>query len=90
MKKIPKKSFDALLTFTRKYWKTGEHDLITAKIALAQSIQNDVGVDWLCFLNIADCILQSNGFKPNASNGTIYSLLNVLGYEVVDDEEQES
>ena len=90
MKKIPKEKLDSVLTMTRNYWKTGERDLIPARIALTQSLQIDVGVDWLCFLNIADSILQSNGFKRNASNATIYAVLNALGYEVVDDEIQES
>ena len=90
MKRIPKTSFDALLSITRKFHKTGERDLIQAKIALSEQLQKETGVDWLAFFEFADCIFKYHGFKPNASNATIYAVLNSLGYEVVDNEIQES
>ena len=55
-----------------------------------EDLQRRTGIDWLSITDLADCILKPKGFKPGASNTTIYAVLNVLGYEVVDDEIQES
>ena len=85
-KAIDKEKFDSLLSLTRKYWETGERELITAKIVLCQSLQEDTGVNWSAFLEITDCVLQHGGFKTKANNDTIYSVLRLLGYEVVTDE----
>lgn len=90
MKKISKKMFDSVLRMTRKYWKTGDKDIVIAKIAVSEDLKRETGIDWLAFSDLADCILMPHGFKPSASNDTIYAVLNVLGYEVMDDEEQTS
>lgn len=90
MKKIPKKTLDSLLTMTRKYWETGEHDYITCCIALCESLQKATSVDWIAFHNLTGSILQGFGFKPRATNATIYDVLKVLGYEVVDDGKEQT
>ncbi len=93
MKQIPKKTFDALLTITRKYWKLSNNDksdLLECRHALGEVLAKEVGFDWIAILDFTSSILQYHGLNPNASNSTIYSALNVLGYEVVGDEEQTS
>ena len=91
MKKIPQKTLDALLTIIRKYWKTGDTELLVCKTALAEQLQSETGIGWLAFCDFANSIFQYHGLKPNASNKTIYEALAVLGVEVVTDAEvQES
>lgn len=90
MKQIPKKKFDSLLTMTRKLQKTHDDCFIDSKIALSQILEMNTGIDWLSFMDLVDCIFRYKGFKPNATNATVYSVLNVLGYEVVGDEDKES
>lgn len=85
MKKIEKKIFDAFLAITKRYWNTGNTELLVCKTALAEKLQRETGVDWLAFCNFADCIFQYKGLNPNTSYETIYEALKVLGYEVVAD-----
>lgn len=85
MKQIPKKALDSLMTMTRKYWETGDRDYLISGHALCDMLEKKTGVSWTAFAYLVDGILQHGGFKTRATNATIYEVLKVLGYEVVDD-----
>jgi hypothetical protein len=90
MKKIPKKMFDAMVTGSRKYWETGNTDHLGRNYALCQRLQEETGVEWICFSDLVGSIVMNRGFKPDVSNEVIYEVLKVLGYEVVNDGKEHS
>ena len=79
------------MTMTRKYWETGDRDYLISGHALCDVLEKKTGVSWSAFADLVGSILQHGGFKTRATNSTVYEVLKVLGYEVVDDgEEQKS
>lgn len=87
MRQLQKKDLDELLRLTRSYWRDDCEDLcaaIDARIALSREM---MGNDWLAILNLADGILGGSGLCKNASNEKFYEVLHLLGWEVVDDDE---
>lgn len=88
MKKIPKKQFDEVLRLSRDIWEKHEQEPIKERIKVAQEITNVTGLDWMAIMDFIDCIIRSSGFVPGASDDFIYLLLRVLGWEVVDENEE--
>ena len=88
MKKINKRILDWCIELTRLYW--GENDvdseILSDRIAKAKESE----VDWYPLCNLLDGILASSGFNHDASNWDIYLVLRLLGWEVVDEEIEES
>ena len=85
MKKINKKLLDELIRIERKYWKTGDTDLLDKQTLLAHDLSKfTFGNDgsWLKFSDFVGSIVASNGLKKSATNQDIYNAFAVLGYEV--------
>lgn len=85
MKQIPKKKFDAVLDISREWWAGNNEELLPKRIDLAKTIKE---IDWLPIVDLVDSILNPMGFAPDAENDEIYSVLRVLGWEVVDHEQE--
>lgn len=85
MKTISKKMLEKLADMTRRYWDTGERDILQDRIDLAISMKEETGLTWGAILDLLDGILQNDGFKPNAENEDIYCVLRIMGWKVTDD-----
>lgn len=88
MKKVKKKALDKCIEMTRQFWncECSGTEFLTERISVAK----ESGIEWDCLLNILDSILAGFGFAPEATNWNIYCVLQMLGCEVVDDEEVET
>ncbi len=89
MKKMPKNLFDELIERSRQYWKDGDCYTLADKGVASHKVEDATGVDWLSAGDLVDSIIRWRGFLPNAENEKIYEVLKVLGWEVVDDGEDE-
>lgn len=89
MKKLNKKHLDEVIELTRRYWSKDETDegvlncLSKQKIRAAQML----GSNWFAFVNLVDGIFSLN---PDASSWDVYIILRSLGWEVTDEEVEES
>ena len=89
MKIIPKGQLDEIIELTRNYWngKDADRRLLQDRIDKAIELEQSVCVAWLTDIDFVDSIIRRIGFFPNAENDVIYSVLQVLGWEVADDAE---
>ena len=91
MKQVSKKRMDDLIRISRKFWKTGDKDLLGTRTNIARGLSASAfnGNDgrWDDFQNIVDLCTRSWSFLPNATNTQIYSVFSVFDIEVVDDTE---
>ena len=96
MKKINKKLLDELIRVSRKYWKTGDTDLLPKKIDLSYQLSTQAfgsNNHGLSFCDFVDAIVQNSGLKHSATNQDVYNAFAVLDYEVAEiaeDVEEES
>ena len=90
MRKLPKKQFDEIIKLTREYWATGKKILLSQRTSNALDFAIMTGLNWLSVLDLLDSLLRNGGLCTDAENDEIYSVLRVIGWEVTDDEEQES
>lgn len=88
MKKINKRILDWCIELTRLYWGEEDvsNDILDDRIKTAKKAESG----WWSLLNLLDGILGSSGFNHEASNLEIYLVLRLLGWEVVDEEIEES
>ena len=87
MKKISKPLLDELIRLSRKYWRTGDTDLLETKNHAAMRLSEDTFGDnrhWFAFCDVVSAILGASGLIPNASNAQIYKVFEAMGYEVVE------
>ena len=92
MKKIDKSTLDKLIRVARKYWKTGDVDLLDGVLYTgAQLSKQAINKDSAClsFTDFVHSIVKPYGLKEHASNADIYKAFAVFGYEVVDEFEQD-
>ncbi len=96
MKKIDKKVLDELIRVSRKYWKTGDTDLLPKKIDLSYQLSTQVfGMNnhGFAFSDFVNAIVQTTGLKHSATNQDVYNAFAAIGYEVAEiaeDVEEES
>ncbi len=86
MKKIPKKLLDSLIYLDRLYWKTGEFDLLAAMNTLCFELEDECGLDWSSIRNFVSSVYTPKGLSPEADNEIIYSVLNLFGWVVSDED----
>jgi hypothetical protein len=88
MKKINKRIVDWCIELTRLYWggKDIDTEILTDRIETAKKAE----INWFALINLLDGILAKGGFNPEASNLEIYLVLRLLGWEVADEEVEES
>jgi hypothetical protein len=88
VKEITSKNLDEVMRLTRKYFKTGDTDILGARYTAAEACSIDLfgyKSEWLAVCEITSSIL--NGLKKSASNKDVYAVLRVLGYKVVGEPE---
>lgn len=90
MKKINKRILDKCIELTRTYY-TEDYDETNVKyVQMRLEEAKKAEVDWYALVRLLDGILFCGGFKPDASNWDVYLVLRLLGWEVVDEEIEES
>ena len=89
MKKIPKGLLDRMIDNCRKWWIENDEDAMSEYHGIAMQIGRKIKVNWFSIADVACVALRRDGFAPDAPNETIYAVLNVLGWEVVDENESE-
>lgn len=96
MKKINKKLLDELIRVIRKFWKTGDTDLLPLKTSLSFQLSTQVFGNenrWLAFSEFVGAIAGDRGLKHSATNRDVYNAFAAIGYEVAEiaeDVEEES
>lgn len=80
--KLNKKDLDEAIRLERKYWQTGDIDLLPALDEdMSAAIYNEE-THLYGLKSIVDGIAVS---CPYAKNETFYKVLEILGYEIIDD-----
>ena len=82
MRSVKKETMDELALVVRKYWATGDTDILDAKYRKASELSEQAfGSDakWLQFYDILDSVINLN---QNTSNDTIYKIFGLLGIKV--------
>ena len=88
MKPIPKENLDELIRLTKKYYRTGDVDILPARSQAAEQLSLSVcgsGVGRLAFGDIVSAIFGGFGLKRDATYQDVYDVFALLGYEVVSD-----
>lgn len=85
MKKIPKKLLDDCIEACRAFWGSGNKCLLFPMHEKAETLGKAIGLDGFVVSDFISCIAKGWGFCPDAENEKIYSVLRVLGWEVVND-----
>ena len=89
-KQLNKKDLDKLLRYIRSYWGCTATDLEALHKARVATAEQLVGSGWLALLCLLDGIFGVKGFCKNASNKTVYIVLRLLGWEVVEAVEEDN
>ena len=79
-KYMEKKPLDELIRITRKYWETGDVDILDAKLKHAKDLSVSVFGNegkWCMFSDLIFAIIRLN---KETTNLDIYSVLELLGY----------
>lgn len=84
MKKMIKGLLDELIFAERKYWETEDLEYCHEALALSQKLLPD-GIEWISIKDFVTSIVMNRGLCKEASNEKIYKVLNLLGWEVVDE-----
>ena len=84
MRSIDKRTLDEAIRLSRKYWKTGDADILLARTLKARELSyqycGDEGVRRSDFL---DCIDAALLLVPNCTNATIYSVFETMGIKIL-------
>ena len=89
MKKLNKRVLDELIEVERNYWGMGLNDKeLDRQARKAIDTAMDLECGWSCAVNLTTSII--GGFNRDASNEDIYNILKILGWEVTDEEVEES
>jgi len=86
MKQIPQKPLDELIRLTKKYYSTGDVDILAARTEAATALSTSLRGDNLanyCFADIVGAIFNGFGLKKDATRQDVYDVFALLGYEVV-------
>lgn len=82
MRSVKKETIDELARIIRKYWATGDKDILDVKYRRASELSEQVygsNAKWPQFCDILDGVICLN---RNVSNNTIYKIFGLLGVEV--------
>ena len=86
MKPVPKESLDELIRLTKKYYRTGDVDLLPAQRQAAEQLSISTRGDTLgslAFSEIVSAVFGGFGLKRDATYQDVYDVFALLGYEVV-------
>ena len=85
MKNIEKSKLDELIRLDRKYWDTGDTDILTAQRQVANEISCDLFGKTSMSNTISDAVgvvISPFGLTSDKSNQQVYKLFEALGFEV--------
>ena len=92
MKTVKKKTADELCRVVRKFWKTGDEDILAKKHEILCQLSKECYGDtnkWSIFNDLSNSAFSSYGFKPKATNQFFYDLLAMFDIDVVEAEAEE-
>ena len=87
---ILKSELDKAIRISRKYWKTGDVDILAARSNAVKSISIKLtGEEYSAgaVQDVIDAMISGFGLKQHATNQDIYDVFTLLGYEIKDDTE---
>jgi hypothetical protein len=84
MKEVQKVLIDRLIEMSKKTFEDTE-EYKNAEQA-ARDLQEQTGVHWIAWLDLCTAVFGSLGFDKNAKNETVYELVKVLGFDVVEED----
>lgn len=85
--KLNKKDLDEAIRLEKKYWQTGDPDLLPAVTrAEKKAVHTDDYLPRGAFIDIISGITQ---IRPFPANETYYKIFEILGYEIVNEQEEE-
>ena len=88
MKAIKKSTLLELARITRKYAKTGDVDILPARIETAKKLATQAyGKDnaWSSFASFVDAVVGVYSFYPKCTNEELCELFKALKFEVLDE-----
>lgn len=88
MKAIKKSTLLALASYTREYAKTGDIDILSARIATAKELAKQAyGRDyaWLAFVDFAESTCGVYALRHNCTDEDFCELFRALKFEVLDE-----
>ena len=91
-KKIPKAKLDRCIELSRRCFDVMspfDRELLNEKIEACNELDRAVDVRYIVFSDLLSSVLTYHGLKTDATNEDIYKVLEVLGWQVVDDESAE-
>ena len=77
MKKISKNLIDEFIRVCKKYWKTGDVDILDKKINIAKDIELETNKCWPIWEGFLESLC-----RFNVSSNCIYDILETIGFEV--------
>ena len=92
MKTVKKKTADELCRVVRKFWKTGDEDILAKKHEILYQLAEECYGDknkWSIFENLSNSAFSSYDFKAKATNQFFYDLLAMFDIDVVEAEAEE-
>lgn len=81
---INKRDLDELIRLERKFYRTGDADILSARSVVCDDIAHATMTGLFAISDIVGGILQTNGLRPKATNAEIYAVFELLGWRVVD------
>ena len=77
MSKISKSLIDEFIRVCKKYWKTGDIDVLDKKINIAEDIELETNKSWSIWEGLLGSLC-----RLNVSSNCIYGILETIGVEV--------
>ncbi len=86
MKKLDKQLVGELIRVMKKYWRTGDTDLLAKKREVMETLEKSLGEEKNpeCIVDLIDHITRIMHFK-SVTYATVYKIINLLGYELEED-----
>lgn len=85
MRSVKKETMDELVRVVRKYWATGDGDILDLQHSKGRELSEQAygsAAKWLPLVDIVDGVINLN---QNTSNDTIYKIFGLLCIEVRED-----
>ena len=88
MKAIKKSTLLELARIVRKYARTGDRDILSAKFKTARELATQAygrENDWLSFVDFVDSVIGVSPLHPECTNDELCELFRALKFEVLDE-----
>ena len=82
MKIVNKKSMDELIRISKKYWRTGDTDLLPARFKFAEELSDQAFGNDHNWCYILDLVNSAVKFNKSITNETIYMMFALAGISV--------